>query len=162
MKYFTIGLIGDERKLIASSRYFAQRGDGDEYAFGMTTTEALENLEKRESALAKEFDVALAEEIAFLALGVAECLRDQEERNLCRFCGHMGFISEVISQAPVLLQRWHQVPDGEFSGVWIYDITERFGREWAKALLDGEVGESTEFLERIIADEAEKWDRCRN
>ena len=158
MKNITIGQT-DDWKPAASARYYAQRGDGDEYAFGMTTTEALANLENREAAAAQKFDIGLAEEIAFLALGAAECLRDCKGRDLCNFGGYMGFISEVIQHAPVLTARWQELRD-EFSGVWLYDVTERFGREWAEALLDGNAEKPLEFLEYVITDEMSKWELC--
>lgn len=160
MKNITIGQIGPDWKQTASARYYAERGDGDEYAFGMTVTEALENLQKREAAVAKNFDIEVAEEIAFLALGAAEYLRDHKDHDLSKFGGYMGFISEVVQQAPVLTTRWQKI-QGNFDGVWLYDITERFGREWAEALLENETDNSAEFLEYIIADEMQKWDACQ-
>lgn len=157
MKNITIEQIDAKWKPAAPANYYAQRGDGDEYAFGSTAAEALANLEKRESAATQKFDVGLAEEIAFLALGAAEHLRDHKDRALCEFGGYMGFISEVIQHAPLLTARWQET-QGEFSGVWLYDVTERFGREWAEALLDGNVGSASEFLENILDDEARKWE----
>lgn len=157
MKNITIGQTGADWKMNASARYYAERGEGDEYAFGMTAVEALTNLEKREAALSQKFDIGLAEEIAFLALGAAKCLRDHKGRDLCDFGGYMGFISEVIQQAPALAARWKELQD-EFGGVWLYDVTERFGRKWAESLLDGGVEKSAEILEFIISDEILKRD----
>ena len=158
MNKITIGRI-DDWKPTASASYYAQRGEGDEYAFGKTTAEALANLEKREAAVAQNFDIGLAEEIAFIALGAAEFLRDHKGRDLCDFGGYMGFISEVIQHAPVLTARWQELRD-EFSGVWLYDVTERFGREWAEALLNGNTEKPMEFLEYVITDEMSKWELC--
>ena len=159
MKNITIGQAGADWKVIATARYYAQRGDGNEYAFGTTAVEALTNLEKREAALVPKFDIGLAEEIAFLALGAAEYLRDHKGRDLSDFGGYMGFISEVILHAPILTARWQELRD-DFSGVWLYDVTERFGREWAEALLDGDTQEPIEFLEYVITDEISKWELC--
>jgi hypothetical protein len=159
MKNITIGQT-DDWKPMSSARYYAQRGEGDEYAFGMTTAEALANLEKREAAVAPKFDIGLAEEVAFLALGASECLREHQDCDLCEFGGYMGFISEVIQHAPLLTDRW-QKTQNDFSGVWLYDVTERFGREWAETLLDKKTEDSSEFLEYILADEARKWELCQ-
>ncbi len=158
MNKITIGQT-DDWKPTASASYYAQRGEGGEYAFGKTTAEALANLEKREAAVAQKFDIGLAEEIAFIALGAAECLRDHKGRDLCDFGGYMGFISDVIQHAPVLTARWQELRD-EFSGVWLYDVTERFGREWAEALLNGNTEKPMEFLEYVITDEMSKWELC--
>ena len=161
MKNITIGQTDSDWKLVASARYYAQRGDSNEYAFGMTASEALATLEKRESAVTPKFDIGLAEEVAFLALGASECLRDHQGRDLCEFGGYMGFISEVIQHAPLLTDRWQETQN-DFSGVWLYDVTERFGREWAETLLDGKTENSSEFLEYILADEAHKWEFCKS
>ena len=160
MQNITIGKIGPAWKPLASSFYYAQRGEGEEFAFGKTTAEALTNLEQREAAKLPRFDVDLSEEVAFLALGAAEYLREASSgpRNLDKFGGYMGLISEVISHAPLLLERWQQTEPEEFGGVWLYDVTERFGQELARVLLNGEDEKPAELLDQIIADESEKWE----
>lgn len=160
MNKITIGLISRDWNPIAGSTFFAQRGDSEEFGFGQTAQEALINLEKREAEKRSSFDVTLAEEIAFLALGAADYLRDLGGQDLDRFGGYMGFISEVIRQAPVVLDRWREFPEGEFCGVWLYDVTERFGREWAAALLNDEAENASEFLEYVIVDETQKRELC--
>lgn len=158
MKNITIGVTEANRKLALSTRYYAERGDGDQCGFGMTPADALASLEKRERASHLKFDDDLSEEIAFLALGAGEYLRDVCSRtDLSSFGGYMGFISEVVRCAPLLLERWRHMTD-EFGGVWLYDVTERFGREWAQVLLESKVEKPEDFLECIIADEMQKWD----
>ncbi|MDE2084078.1 MAG: hypothetical protein KGI64_04365, partial [Xanthomonadaceae bacterium] len=76
MKNITIGHTGADWRVAASARYYAERGDGEEYAFGATPTEALANLEKRESVKVPKFYENLSDEIAFLALGAAVFLRE--------------------------------------------------------------------------------------
>ena len=103
-----------------------------------------------------EFNRDLADEIAYLALGAAEYIRENGPFDLRKHEGHMGFISKVISHAPMLAERWRQV-GSDFEGVWLYDVTERFGREWAETLLDEVDEEPKQRLDYIINDEMEKW-----
>lgn len=102
-----------------------------------------------------DFDKDLAGEIAFLALGAAGFIRDHAAADLRKHEGYMGLISKVICHAPMLAERWQQIGAG-FEGVWLYDITERFGREWAETLIDGADETPEERLDYIIADETEK------
>lgn len=158
MKNITIGVTEANRKLALLTRYYAERGGGDECGFGMTPADALASLEKRERASHLKFDDDLSEEVAFLALGAGEYLRDVLPRpDLSGFGGYMGLISEVIRCAPLLLERWRHVKD-EFGGVWLYDVTERFGREWAQVLLESKPQNPEDFLEHVIADETRKWE----
>lgn len=157
MKNITIGQVGAEWSVASSGRYYAQRGEGEDYAFGATPAEALASLTQREAAKVAKFDEDLCEEVAFLALGAAEYLRGRKDARLDKFGGYMGLITEVIRCAPLLELRWGQMDIGEFDGVWLYDVTERFGREWAEALLDGCTESPEERLECIIADEMDKW-----
>lgn len=157
MKSITIGLVGTDWKVAARARYYAERGNGKDLAFGMTPTEALARLEQREAATNSNPRQESADEVAFLALGAADALRDHRNADLRKFGGYMGLISEVISCAPLLAKRWSQMQTGEFGGVWLYDVTERFGREWAEEILNGTEENPSDRLECIIADEMEKW-----
>ncbi|MBZ0222036.1 MAG: hypothetical protein K8F35_03315 [Dokdonella sp.] len=157
MKNITIGRAGSDWAPAAAARYYAQRGDGEEYAFGPTPAEALARLQAREAAGVANFDKSLAEEVAFLALGAANVLRDQPSVKLDAFGGYMGFIGEVIRHAPLLAAYWKRMGDDGFDGVWLYDVTERFGREWAEGLIAGSTQCPTAHLECIIRDELEKW-----
>lgn len=157
MKNITIGPVGPNWRAAASAHYYAERGDGEEYAFGTTPADALAKLEKRETATSAKFDESLAEEIAFLALGAADVLKEHRGESLDAYDGYMGFIGEVIRHAPMLSERWRRMDAEEFSGVWLYDVTERFGREWAEELLNGTGLNPEEQLECIIVDEVEKW-----
>ena len=143
--------------MASSAHFYAERGDGEDYAFGPTPAEALANLTRREAAKVAKFDEDLCEEVAFLALGAAEHLREQQDADLSRFGGYMGLIAEVIRCAPLLERRWRQMNVGEFDGVWLYDVTERFGREWAESLLENCTESPEDHLEYIIADEMGKW-----
>lgn len=153
MKNITIGAAGPNWRAAAKARYYAERGEGEEYAFGATPADALTKLEKREAATHYKFDESLAEEIAFLALGAADVLKEHRGESLDTYDGYMGFIGEVIRHAPLLSERWGRMDTEKFGGVWLYDVTERFGREWAKALLNGTDVKPTEQLEAIIVDE---------
>lgn len=153
MKNITIGSAGPHWRTAAQARYYAERGEGEEYAFGTTPADALAKLEKREAAARHTFDELLAEEIAFLALGAADTLREHHGESLDAYDGYMGFIGEVIRHAPLLSERWRRMDAEEFSGVWLYDVTERFGREWAAELLNGTGTTPEEHLESIIEDE---------
>lgn len=157
MNNITIGPTDANWRVAATARYYAERDLGKEFGFGMTPAQALERLEERETLTNQKFDQNLADEIAFLALGAAEFLRDNRDVNLDKFNGYMGLISEVIRYAPLLSRRWRQMEIGEFDGVWLYDVTERFGREWAEELLSGSNEIPSERLEYIISDEMEKW-----
>lgn len=163
MEKITIGLLDRDWCQLNSAIYYAQRGEVAEFGFGRTTSEALGNLESREAALQPKFDLELAEEAAFLALGAASYLHEEQKgRSLDAYGGYLGFISEVVSLVPILIHRWRRFPEGEFSGVWLYDVTERFGREWAQALLEGDVESPQDVLEYIISDELQKWDVITN
>lgn len=157
MKNITIGHVDPNWRAAAKARYYAERGDGEEYAFGTTPADALAELEKREAAAHCKFDESLAEEIAFLALEAADVLKDHRGESLDAYDGYMGFIGEVIRYAPLLSERWRRMDAEEFGGVWLYDVTERFGREWAEELLNGIGVSPEEQLEYIIVDEMEKW-----
>ncbi len=159
METITIGGIGPSWKLFGSSFYYAQRGESEEFAFGKTTAEALANLEKREAAKLPRFDTDVSEEVAFLALGAAETLRETTHLScaLDRLGGYMGLISEVICHAPLLLHRWKQIGPAGFDGVWLYDVTERFGREWARVLLNDGDEQPAELLDQIILGESKRW-----
>jgi hypothetical protein len=157
MKHITIGPAGPNWRAAAKARYYAERGDGEEYAFGTTPAAALAKLEQREAIARREIDESLAEEIAFLALGAADALKEHRGISLDAYNGYMGFIGEVIRHASLLSERWRRMDVEEFSGVWLYDVTERFGREWAEELLTGTGVSPEEQLESIIIDEMEKW-----
>lgn len=157
MNHITIGLTGTGWRVAAAARYYAQRGNGEEFAFGMTPSQALSRLEERETLAHQTFDQDVANEIAFLALGAAEHLCDRRDADLSKFGGYMGLINEVTRCAPLLSRRWKQMEIGEFDGVWLYDVTERFGREWAEELLAGTNEHPSERLELIIEDEMGKW-----
>lgn len=155
MRNITIGSTDSNWQVAAKARFYAERGEGEEYAFGTTPADALAKLEKRETAAHFKFDESLAEEVAFLALGAAEVLKEHHGESLDAYDGYMGFISMVICHAPLLSERWRRMDVEEFGGVWLYDVTERFGREWAEELLSGAGVSPAELLEYIIKDEME-------
>ncbi len=157
MKNINIGRVDSNWAPVAAARYYAQRVDGGEYAFGATPADALASLEKREAASTSKFDKDLADEIAFLALGAAETLKNHNGTKLDAFGGYMGFIAEVTRHAPMLIERWKRIEANGFDGVWLYDVSERFGREWADELLNGTDESPAERLECIISDELERW-----
>ncbi|NCT68612.1 MAG: hypothetical protein GXC76_13375 [Rhodanobacteraceae bacterium] len=157
MKAITIGCVSADWTPAARGRYYAQRGDGEEYAFGSTPAEALARLEAREAAVITKFDQDLAEEVAFLALGAAGFLNGHRGVNLDAHDGYMGFIGKVIQHAPMLAEYWRRIEEDGFDGVWLYDVTERFGREWAEEIFAGSSESPAERLECIIEDEKEKW-----
>ena len=68
-----------------------------------------------------------------------------------------GSSAKLSVTHPLLSERWRRVNAEEFGGVWLYDVTERFGREWAKELLNSTGENPVELLESIIIDEMEKW-----
>jgi hypothetical protein len=156
MKNITIGLAGPTWKPAKAAIYYAERGDGEDYAFGETPIEALTKLETREASSRQNGSQEIDEEVAFLALGAADFLKDHKKAELYSLNGYTGFISEVIRHAPLLASRWRKM-DGAFGGVWLYDITERFGREWAEIIFSGETGNPETLLNSIIEDEMEKW-----
>ncbi len=157
MKNVTIGDTLANREAATLARYYAIREGETEYSYGASPADALANLEKRDNLAQLKLADDLSEEIAFLALGAGEHLREvSSPRDLDKFGGYMGVISEVVRCAPLLAKRSRQMPD-DFCGVWLYDITERFGREWSEALLEGNPSSPEEFLEYVIADELNKW-----
>ena len=153
MDRITIGLIDHDWQTIAGNTFFAKRGAAGEFGFGKSAAEALKSLEDREALRSPTFDVTLAEEIAFLALGAADYLRHLREVDLYRHGGYMGLIAEIVSHAPMVLDRWNRISHGEFPGVWLYDVTERFGYELARLLLKGEQGNPADLLERLVIEE---------
>lgn len=148
----TMGEMGERGCPSRHSPFFAMRGAGQDYAFGKTPTQALARLEAREAALANQATIGMAQECAFLAMGAAEQLRASGVSDLDEFGGQIGFLTEVIRHAPLLAKSWTQVKD-EFPGVWLYDVTERFGREWAGILLTDSDESAEERLRKIIEDE---------
>jgi len=156
MKNITIGMTGPNWVPARSASYYAQRGDAGDYAFGSSCGEALANLEEREAKSNQPRHEDLAEEVAFLALGAAEYLRTERGFKRARLGGYMGVITEVIRCAPLLADRWRQVNEEEYAGVWLYDVTERFGREWAEALLEDTQQCAEDLLESILNDGIDK------
>jgi len=68
----------------------------------------------------------------------------------------INYLRPLCCHAPMLSERWQRMEADEFGGDWFYDITERFGREWAEELFN-KTGVSLESqLESIIDDEMEK------
>lgn len=157
MKNITIGPLQRDWRVAATARYYAERGKGEDYAFGSTPADALAKLEQREAIRALKFDENQAEDIAFLAIGAANFLRTNQGVDLDWCDGYLGFIGLVVRHAPMLERRWRQMEAGSFGGVWPYDVTERFGYEWAEALLQGDDEPPEVLLESIIADEMERW-----
>lgn len=157
MKNITIGSTGPNWQVAARARFYAERGKGEEYAFGTTPADALTKLEEREAAAHFKFDESLAEEVAFLALGAADVLREHHGESLDAYEGYMGFIGKIICHAPLLSERWRRMDVEEFGGVWLYDVTERFGREWAEELLQGANMNPADHLESIIEDVLTEW-----
>lgn len=156
MKNVTIGDTQANWQAARLARYYAVRCDETEYSFGATPADALANLEKRDRTLQLAPDGELSEEIAFLALGAGEYLRRvYSPRDLDKFGGYMGIINEVVRCAPLLAARSRQLA-GDFDGVWLYDVTERFGRQWTEALLAGGSVRPEAVLEYVIADEMGK------
>ena len=153
MKNITIGRVDAEWRAPASPRYYAQRGDGEEYGFGATAAEALASLERREAAMQRSGSGA-CEEAAFLALGASNHLREAGPVDLLRFDGYLGLVTEVARHAPLLSQRWKGIGPEGFSGVWLYDVTERFGREWARTMIEGDEMRPEDLLDSIIDDNA--------
>lgn len=156
MRTITIGSVDPDWRTATKARYYAERGDGEGYAFGATPTDALAKLEQREAAAHYKFDESLAEEIALLALGAADTLKKHHGESLDAYDGYVGFIGEVIRHAPLLSERWRRVDAEEFGGVWLYDVTERFGRKWAEELLNQTGVSPADQLEFIIDEEMGK------
>lgn len=152
MAGITIGEMGESGCPSRHSAFYATRGAGQDYAFGTSPTQALARLEAREVALANQSTIGMAQECAFLAMGAADKLRESGVSNLDDFGGQIGFLTAVIRHAPLLTQWWERLKD-EFPGVWLYDVTERFGREWAGILLVGSDETAEERLRKIIEDE---------
>ena len=115
-----------------------------------TTTEALANLEKREAASLPQFDRTFCEEVAFLALGAADSFREANPPDLEKFGGYTGFIADVIRHAPLLMDRWQKIGPEGFGGMWLYEVTERFGRDWANIILTDEDMRPADLLDHII------------
>ena len=137
-------------------RYCAERGNGEEPAFGETPRQALERLEAREASSVGSCEMDLAAEVAFLTLGAYEAAKDQRRVDLSIHDGYMGFIENVICHAPMLARRWRAIERKGFDGVWLYDVTARFGQEWAKVLLRRSSESPEEILELIIDGEQGK------
>lgn len=157
MTNITIGATGPDWRVAAKARYYAQRGDGEEYAFGTTPADALAKLETREAASRDAFDASLAEEIAFLALGAADALKAHRGESLDAYDGYMGFIGEVIRHAPLLSKRWRRMDAESFGGAWLYDVTERFGHVWAEELLRRTGASPADKLEAIVEEVLREW-----
>jgi hypothetical protein len=157
MKNITIGLVGPDWKPAESALYYASRGDGEEYAFGVTPSEALSNLEKREASVLKSIEEDVFDDIAFLALGAASYLRKNNlDTDLSFIGGYMGLIRKVISYAPLLAQRWNKIGADGFDGVWLYDVTRRFGHDLAEAFLAKNDADPASILNLIISYELKK------
>lgn len=157
MDNITIGVVGPNWRPVEVSRFYAQRVGSGEYAFGATPADALRQLELRESAVDLRFDEDLAAEIAFLTLGAAAFLRGFDGINLDVFGGYMGFVGEITRHAPMLVEQWKTAESAGFDGVWLYDVTERFGREWAEAVFTRVSENPVDRLQCIIDDEMKKW-----
>lgn len=150
MSRITIDRLDGERKPTSTATYYAKMGAGKACGVGPSPSEALADLEARKAKAL--FEPGLAEEIAFLALGAASVFPAHCNANPDSDVGFLRLIDEVIQNAPLLDDAWHRVGGESFPGVWLYDITERFGQEWAKALLTGSEIRAPALLQLIIDD----------
>lgn len=96
------------------------------------------------------------ETVAFIAIGADEAMRARKYTyDADCFGGYVGLIGEVCGFALALDRMADEVDestDRDFVGVFAYDVAERFGNDYALALIDG-TGEKPEVIaERIIAD----------
>lgn len=153
MNEIKIGLIDENFSQSRSYLYYAQRGNSENYALGITPANALKNLENSERCLTEKYEEGLLDEVAFLALGAHAVVQESRaEEGLEIFGGHSGFIKKVTIHAPLLHRRWGELKNESFDGVWLYEVTERFGREFARALLAGNDKSPTEVLDSILND----------
>ncbi len=150
MTRITIGRMDQDWENTDGTSYYARRGAGEEYGFGATPAEALAHLEAREATTSSRHHHNLDQEVAFLAIGAAGYLQDHPDARLDQHDGYLGLISEVISYAPMLSDAWEKIRPEDFPSVWLYDVTERFGRGWAENLLSSGNISASSLLQSII------------
>lgn len=78
-------------------------------------------------------------DLAYVAIGAKQALVDFGDIDSSRFEGEQGFIQACIDPVECLDQAW-QAQEGQFPGVWCYEVAEPFGYAYATHLLRG--GES--------------------
>lgn len=93
-------------------------------------------------------------DIAYIAIGAKQALVDAAGHHACdaRFDGELGYIQACIDHAG-LLDRVYEEQNGEFPGVWCYEVAEPFGHAYGKHLQQGgDLGDAERILREIVAD----------
>ncbi|MFP3637571.1 hypothetical protein [Paraburkholderia sp. SIMBA_054] len=94
--------------------------------------------------------------IAYMAIGAHAVLRSRGENiALNEFNGQCGFV-EVLCEQALFVDRVAQPfsDAGEHPGVFVYEVAEPFGKEYAKALLAEGIGADAKKVLRNVMHEA--------
>lgn len=92
-------------------------------------------------------------DIAFIAIGAADAFEEADGANKERFEGQIAFIEECVNHAELLHRIWLE-QNGEWAGVWAYDVAERFGYLYGLHILGGGLLTDAEKILREIVDAA--------
>jgi len=92
-------------------------------------------------------------DIAYIAIGAQRAFAAASAANARQgtFEGELGFIEACISHADMLDRFW-QLQDGGFPGVWCYDVAEPFGEAFGHHLLTGGLPTDAERILQAIVD----------
>jgi hypothetical protein len=76
-------------------------------------------------------------DVAYIAIGATRALAEAgDQHNGPQGDGELGYIQACIEHV-VLLDRLWQETNGEFPGVWCYEVAEPFGYAYGQHLLQG-------------------------
>lgn len=89
-------------------------------------------------------------DIAYLAIGAADA---DPGLHMDYHGGQLELINDTVALAPMLARLWREIPDGEYPGVWTYEVSEPLGREYASSLLRGESPDG-EAMARVLIEQA--------
>lgn len=97
-------------------------------------------------------------EAAYVGMGIRAALSYRTSRNPFHAIGcesEMDFVDMVMARAHLLDFVWDEAGE-DWSGVWMYDVVEEFGEQYATHLLDGEEDSDAAALALIrqLVDEA--------
>lgn len=76
-------------------------------------------------------------DVAYIAMGAKQALMEAEDLHSGpQLEGELGYIQACIDHVGLLERLW-QESNGEFPGVWCYEVAESFGYVYGQHLLQG-------------------------
>ena len=92
-------------------------------------------------------------DIAYMGIGAATALAELDGRLHDALCeahgGQLGVVGEIVKHAQLLADVYAE-QDGQFPGVWYYDVAEPFGSRFVEALAAGQDVDPAALVRKIV------------